>query len=686
MSKFKKKSKSEGKSNKDRVPNETINYYDRVSQTFDDFSSEDEKETFLKNVFSQFGEDGIRLCYLARTSKILERLINNCCPSHIPGLFSIFKDEWTSLATHPNASHVLQALIYQVPKWMSEAQRNNEELDDGDEDNVQELFCELCIVIGDKLEDYVKDTHASYIVRCCLEVLAGCKVQDKLTKGKGKSKSSDKDGASSVPFPPYKPPEKFVKYMRKLTKLIFKLPDIHALLSDWSGVYLIDTIVNLLHHTDDKLCQKYINKTLVLTGLVKNTDSEDKKKKSHSTESPEMPVIMKDKCGCFLIEEILVIASEETFQSIYNTVLQKNLVEIALHPCANFILQRVISHVKDKEMFEEIFSKMSEILEDLLAYNRLGIIIHLAEACSRLHGCQEKLVKNLMEAFHCSEPVERQNKLAPLIASLLTYDVFYNTDDKKDDDDDDEKEDTAPRMLQEINYHGAVLLEKLLLFGNTRRLADSMLEMKPLELKNLSCDKFGSHVIDAFFTSTTVSGKAKEKMVHRLKGTYVDLACHRNGSRTLENIWKAVEVKQRIEIATELAKKIHIISSDQYGFHINRNFAISHFINRRQEWTGFQTSSSKKRKIFSDFLGEKGENPKKRKVEDEKKTKKKFLEEDDEEKQTFERGKHHQQKFKDKPFTDHKKGGKQKHFKGKTLPSQQKKFKHGPKKFKFKPS
>lgn len=42
-----------------------------------------------------------------------------------------------------------------------------------------------------------------------------------------------------------------------------------------------------------------------------------------------------------------------------------------------------------------------------------------------------------MEAFHCNEPVERQILLPKLIASFITYDVFFkiNEDTGKPPDD-----------------------------------------------------------------------------------------------------------------------------------------------------------------------------------------------------------------------------------------------------------
>ena len=45
----------------------------------------------------------------------------------------------------------------------------------------------------------------------------------------------------------------------------------------------------------------------------------------------------------------------------------------------------------------------------------------------------------------------------------------------------------------------------------------SLLELKPVELKNLSCDPCGSHIIDTFFESSTIGEKSREAFISRIK-------------------------------------------------------------------------------------------------------------------------------------------------------------------------
>lgn len=66
-----------------------------------------------------------------------------------------------------------------------------------------------------------------------------------------------------------------------------------------------------------------------------------------------------------------------------------------------------------------------------------------------------------------------------------------------------------------------MLLQHLLKFGNPKQMVTSLLELKPVELKNLACNPCGSHVVDAFFQSKTIGEKSREAFVNRIKVIFI---------------------------------------------------------------------------------------------------------------------------------------------------------------------
>ena len=82
----------------------------------------------------------------------------------------------------------------------------------------------------------------------------------------------------------------------------------------------------------------------------------------------------------------------------------------------------------------------------------------------------------------------------------------------------------------------------------------------------------------------------------------MELACHKNGSRTLEDIWKNLSAKQKALVATELCEKESKLLSDRFGRFVHRNFALNHFKKRRNDWMELQGSEQRKRQMFREFL------------------------------------------------------------------------------------
>ncbi|XP_052062783.1 nucleolar protein 9-like [Mytilus californianus] len=573
---------------KERVDENTINYYRRVTETLNEgFSTDEDRELFLDNVFNQLEEDGPKVCRLASTSRVLEKLIQDAQNKNILQLLKAFSQDWIVLLSDRFGSHVLQKLICQIPRCLSKI--SNEE--DTEDETIYTYFLNLCNFLKDNISDARTDMYASHILRVVLQVLGGVNVGEQVVRSR-LSRNQDKDGQDEINVDDFSPSDKFKKVLLKFTKLILSSDTLNMEICNPTNNPLIQTVLLVLHRVNDHKCQKYLKKLICIPGLFdSNTES--------------LPVITKDEIGSFMVEQILNLGSEEFYTELYKKLFKGKLLLYAVHPVSNFILQRLITNVKEKEHFEEIFGELCGYLEDMLAVNHLGVVTRLAEACHRLGCNQEKLLRSLKAAFHCLEPVERETKVAPLLLSLTTYEIHYDmadSEEKKENKTDKEPAKKNP-VLTDINYHGSMLVQHLLKFGNPKQMVTSLLELKPVELKNLSCNPCGSHVVDAFFQSKTIGEKSREAFVFRIKGQYIDIACNKNGSRTLEMIWKHINTSQKIAIATELGKQEHKLRGDRFGLFVHKNFGIFQFVHRKKDWEESQSASLKKRKLFEEILG-----------------------------------------------------------------------------------
>lgn len=56
----------------------------------------------------------------------------------------------------------------------------------------------------------------------------------------------------------------------------------------------------------------------------------------------------------------------------------------------------------------------------------MGVVVRMAETAVRFSVKQKKILKALLQAFHCQEKDEQFSAVV-LISSLTTYDIFFGT-------------------------------------------------------------------------------------------------------------------------------------------------------------------------------------------------------------------------------------------------------------------
>lgn len=88
------------------------------------------------------------------------------------------------------------------------------------------------------------------------------------------------------------------------------------------------------------------------------------------------------------------------------------------------------------------------------------------------------------------------------------------------------------------------------------------------------------------------------------QGLFVTLACTKHGSRSLDAIWDAATLKQKILIMDELSTKEPILNSDQYGSILSSKYCLSLYKHTPNEWKDLQGKEFRKKKLFADIIGD----------------------------------------------------------------------------------
>ncbi|XP_063833933.1 nucleolar protein 9 [Ostrinia nubilalis] len=364
-------------------------------------------------------------------------------------------------------------------------------------------------------------------------------------------------------------------------------------------------------------------------------DSKDNVKESSNMESGELPPVFGDQSAVRLLEAALFVAKKKMYTQIYAKCFINRLGQLATVPMLNFTVQRLIDNCQCKEEFEPMFDELSAKFGALVIGNT-GVLVAIAKACVRLRARQALFVAfepmfdelarqdcardvpNLEAALECSTEAGQKYfsvaclRLLPLsrldtsqlhddyfihvhgsvmLQSILEFQLSLVGDLQK------YFSVACLRLLPLsrldtsqlhddyfIHVHGSVMLQSILEFQRPAKAVNSLLELSAEELLVVLRDAKGSHVADAFCRSACVGGKARDKLVWRLKGYYQTLALSQHGSRAFERIFESCSPEQKIKLMAEISDKSSLLNGTDYGRIIAQKLDVDTFKANQQRW------------------------------------------------------------------------------------------------------
>ena len=146
------------------------------------------------------------------------------------------------------------------------------------------------------------------------------------------------------------------------------------------------------------------------------------------------------------------------------------------------------------------------------------------------------------------------------------------------------------------------MLQYIFGYEETYKISKSLISLEPRELSQVCNDKSGSHVIDSFLQSCNVPSKHKAAFVDKMRGSFIDLACDRFGSRILDYLLSTLDFKAKGYIMDELSAKEVQLNANKNGYFIGKKAGLYHYKHRYDEWKEIEKSREKKRKAFKILL------------------------------------------------------------------------------------
>ncbi|XP_034559509.1 nucleolar protein 9 isoform X2 [Notolabrus celidotus] len=575
--------KGPGDGGRKRLDALSVGYFRRVGERLSEgFEDNEEREMFVENVLTEV-KGKATLVAMDRTGSItLQRLLPFSSLDQVGEVLAELGGESGSelkaVACNQCGGHVVESAVRQISRWSESSQKESSSTTEEEEDECGVLEAQVLSfsqVVRENSAEFIKHIHGSHVVRTLLHVLAGC-----IGPPRTESRPGSKERNVAPQLTDFEIPTSFWYELKSLTETLME--NINLSVTDAAASAVFQTMLTVCHRKRPKLCKQ------LLKGIMQYLTS-----RSAAPGVSPLLVFLKDHASSRLIETIIQLSHKSLLRDIYKNHLKGQMVDLALHPIANFPIQRLTAASAKYQMFLKLFDELIQGVEAILASGHMGVIVQLAESCAESGEKQEDLMQSLLRAFHCAEPGSRHVSCLPLFMSLLTYEVYYHSDAA-------EGSTQTEVPLSSICYHGSRLVQALSKFKERSHLLSSLRTLTPADLLTLASDPSGSHVLQALIT--TSSDKGRGKILKRLEGQYVQMACSRLGSRVLEAIWNSATVSHRQSIAQELVQNENQLRSDQFARHVWAKFALTHFIHRKAHWQEIQTGESKKRKLFSDIL------------------------------------------------------------------------------------
>ncbi|KAK5859610.1 hypothetical protein PBY51_021155 [Eleginops maclovinus] len=558
----------------------SVGYFRRVGERLGEgFEDNEEREMFVENVLTEV-KGKAAVVAMDRTGSItLQRLLPLCRPDQVAEVLAELGGESGSelkaVSCDRCGGHVVESAVRQISKPSKTAATTEEEEEEESCGLLEAQVLSLSQVVRDNIAEFIQHVHGSHVVRTLLHVLAGC-----VGPPRTDTRLGPKERNAVPQLTDFEIPTSFWYELKNLTDTL--MDNINLSVTDSVASAVFQTMLTVSHRNRPKLCKQLLKRIMeYLTS-----------RNAAPGVSPLL-VFLKDQASSHLVEMIIQLSHKALLRDLYKNHLKGHLVDLALHSIANFPIQRLTAASAKHTLFVKLFDELIQGVEAILAAGHMGVIVQLAESCAESGEKQEDMVQSLLQAFHCAEPGSRHVSCLPLFMSLITYEVYYHSETA-------EGNIQTEVPLSSICYHGSRLVQALAKFKERSLLLSSLRTLTPADLLTLASHPAGSHVLQALIT--TSSDKGRGKILKRLEGQYVPMACSRLGSRVLEAIWNSASVTHRQNIAQELVSCESQLRSDQFARHVWAKFALSHFIHRRSHWQEIQTGESKKRKLFSDIL------------------------------------------------------------------------------------
>ncbi|KAG8932105.1 Nucleolar protein 9 [Tulasnella sp. 418] len=569
----------------------------------------EDRRLFLSAAMSELKDKELQAVTDPGCSVILERMIHSMDDCLVKRFMTRLVGSFETLARHRYGSHVCQTILGLAPQILRRESIDGADMLKGSSesaenlmpDTLEGLITSVCKELVNNAASLIVDPFASHVFRSVILLLSTnsweeLEVQN-LEKNSLRSARSiayreKQPKMTSIITPEYAAGPRQAPIPSSFHPLARQLYDaIRAQLDDSQlRTLAFDKVASptlqILIQVESHLLNASVNGSLV-NAIVPSSKSPDQ------TEREYLGRLMRDSTSSHLIEKIITLVGGDKLRNIWNTYLRDDLVSLATHPTANFVIAKAIDR-SDTADIQYCLNQSQKIWPDCVRNNRTGIIKAVIDRVAALLTHEELLAQMFCRTFEIEG--SKYDSLVRCALCLKPLNEYERLRQRSRDQHEQShpgmyaNRGKSPKDLLAPTIQGALLLQSLL---QTRTPCNEIvlqsLETHNIEeLTELAQNPISSRVLDVVLSSPTTPARYKRLLTTRFNGHYHILADDRIGSRVAERLWDAADLFSQERIARSLLPHEDFLAASQYGKHFLKRLNLWLLKRRPQEWKTFQ--------------------------------------------------------------------------------------------------
>lgn len=566
---------------------EELEYFKQIESTLsmDAFESPDEKYHLIANVLQEAKGKELKLVTSQICSKLMERVILDSDDIQLKSIFKTFNGFFYNLSCHKYASHVLETLFVRSAaliekELLTPSFDENIESEDGEVfSSMENMFLFMLNELRPHLREMASHQYASHSLRLLILILSSktlpSSTKNNSTLRSKKSKIARKmiDIKDNSDFNKvYQTPESFKIELRDLVNTMYKSYTNNAATRSEINPTVITKFRELCV---DKVASPVVQLLIQVEGifdrdraiwrLVFNTnDEKDAKEESF------LEYLLSDPVGSHFLQNVIGFARLKYVERLYHLYMRERITKLAKRDTTGaYVVQSLLRHLKERDtrqILDDIIPELSIFLNSNMDFGTA--IINASNKYDNY--LKDEVVAQLVKKYYPSE-----SKSKSILESCLqmSSSTLGNTRDDWP---------TAEERRRSI------FLEELINYDDTflNITIDSMLALPEERLLQMCYHGVFSHVVEGVLQTKRVDTIKRKLLLNVLSKDAINMSCNAYGSHIVDKLWeftaKLTLYKERI--AASLESESEKVKNSTYGRQVWKNWSLELYVRKRWDW------------------------------------------------------------------------------------------------------